>query len=135
MVSYNFSQKKFKSTIHVLPIYGQMDLKTAIVVGRDRDIWPSEGPEMKYAICKTLRYISMTSLMAQTVAQPTICRCLPKKFSYVAGYFCDSTCNHLIMSQPISPKVDFQSQFSFSKINLIILIFFLLKILDYESNL
>ena len=57
MVSYNFSQKKFKSTIHVLPIYGQMDLKKAIVVGRDRDIWPSEGPEMKYAICKTLKYV------------------------------------------------------------------------------
>ena len=31
MVSYNFSQKKSKSKIHILPNYEQMDLKTAIV--------------------------------------------------------------------------------------------------------
>ena len=37
--------------------------------------------------------------------------------------FCDWTCIHLIMSYQKSPKFDFQSQFSMSKISFIILIF------------
>ena len=43
-----------------------------------------------------------------------------------AKYFFNWTCVHLIMSQQKSPKVDFQSQFSMSKISFIILSFFLL---------
>ena len=47
-----------------MPIYGQMDLKTAI------DIRPSEGPEVKYAICKTLKYTcSAIFLLFEFVAQ------------------------------------------------------------------
>ena len=46
-----------------MPIYGQMDLKTAI------DIWPSENPEM-YAIGKTLKYMcSAIFLLFEFVAQ------------------------------------------------------------------
>ena len=40
-----------------------------------------------------------------------------------ASYFCDWTCVQLSMRKQKSPKFDFQSQFSMSKISFIILIF------------
>ena len=46
-----------------------------------------------------------------------------------ASYFCDWTCVHLGMRQQKSPKFDFQSQFSMSKISFIILIFVSVKII------
>ena len=46
-----------------------------------------------------------------------------------ASYFCDWTCVHLIMSWQKSPKFDFQSQFSMSKISFIILVFVSVKII------
>ena len=46
-----------------------------------------------------------------------------------ASYFCDWTCVHLGMRGQKSPKFDFQSQFSMSKIIFIILIFFSVKII------
>ena len=46
-----------------------------------------------------------------------------------ASYFCDWTCVHLGMRQQISTKFDFQSQFSMSKISIIILIFVSVKII------
>ena len=45
-----------------------------------------------------------------------------------ASYFCDWTCVHLGMRRQKSPKFDFQSQFSMSKISFIILIFVSVKI-------
>ena len=38
-VSYNFGQKDTKSKIHILPIYEQTDLKTAIVVWQSSALW------------------------------------------------------------------------------------------------
>ena len=46
-----------------------------------------------------------------------------------ASYFCDWTCVHLGMRRQKSPKFDFQSQFSMSKISFIILIFVSVKII------
>ena len=46
-----------------------------------------------------------------------------------ASYFCDWACVHLGMRQQKSPKFDFQSQFSLSKISFIILIFVSVKII------
>ena len=46
-----------------------------------------------------------------------------------ASYFCDWTCVHLGMRRQKSPKFDFQSQFSMSKISFIILTFGSVKII------
>jgi len=46
-----------------------------------------------------------------------------------AGCFCDWTCVHLGMRRQKSPKFDFQSQFSMSKISFNILIFVAIKII------
>ena len=57
---------------------------------------------------------------------PLFCKCTAhqtKIFAQQASYFCDWTCVCLIMSWQKSPKSDFQSQFSMSKISFIILIF------------
>ena len=61
-----------------------------------------------------------------------------------ARYFCDWTFVHLGMRRQKSPKFDFQSQFSMSKISFIILIFVPVKMIrlgelkeqksDFEIN-
>ena len=51
------------------------------------------------------------------------------------SYFCDWTCVHFIMNQHRSPKFDFQSQFSMSKISFIILIFVPFKIIRLGEQL
>ena len=52
-----------------------------------------------------------------------------------ASYFCDWTCIHLGMRRQKSPKFDFQSQFSMSKISFIFLIFFSVKIIRLGEQL
>ena len=52
-----------------------------------------------------------------------------------ASYFCDWTCVHLGMKRQKSPKFDFQSQFSMSKISFIILIFVFVKIIRAGKQL
>ena len=52
-----------------------------------------------------------------------------------ASYFCDWICVHLGMRQQKSPKFDFQSQFSMSKISFIILIFVSVKIIRLGQQL
>ena len=75
--------------------------------------------------CPQSVYNSMTSVLAHRAAQPTKCRFLPQKLNKLNIFV------HLIMSRQKSPKFKFQSQFSVSKNNLIILIYFLV---DQESN-
>ena len=70
----------------------------------------------------TFILISMTSLLAHTVAEPTKRNFLPKNLSQVVIFVIELAV-HLIMSYQKSPKFDFQSQFSMSKISFIILIF------------
>ena len=63
---------------------------------------------------------------------PLFCKCTAhqtKIFAQQASYFCDWTCVCLIMSWQKSPKSDFQSQFSMSKISFIILMFVSVKII------
>ena len=52
-----------------------------------------------------------------------------------ASYFCDWTCVHLGMRRQKSPKFDFQSQFSISKISFNILIFASVKIIRLGEQL
>ena len=52
-----------------------------------------------------------------------------------ASYFCDWTCVHLGMRRQKSPKFDFQSQFSMSKISFMILIFVSVKIVRLGEQL
>ena len=52
-----------------------------------------------------------------------------------ASYFCDWICVHLGMRRQKSPKFDFQSQFSMSKISFIILIFVSVKIVRLGEQL
>ena len=52
-----------------------------------------------------------------------------------ASYFCDCTCVHLGMTRQKSPKFDFQSQFSMSKISFIILILISVKIVRLGEQL
>ena len=46
-----------------------------------------------------------------------------------ASYFCDWTCVHFGMRRQKSPKFDFKSRFSMSKISFMILIFVCVKII------
>ena len=52
-----------------------------------------------------------------------------------ASYFCDWTCVHLVMRRQKSPKFDFQSQFSTSKISFMILIFVSVRIIRLGEQL
>ena len=76
--------------------------------------------------------VSMTSLLPHTVSQPTKWRFLPKNLCQLV---IDWTCVHLIMRWQKSPKFDFQSQFSISKISFIILIFVFIKIMRLGEQL
>ena len=85
--------------------------------------------------CRLSTYISMTSLFAHKVAQPTKWRFLPKNLSLLVILVIELAFTWSWVNKNHQNLVFFQSQFSMAKVSFIILIFVSVKIIRLGEQL